>query len=181
MAAPHKNHAVLVRAFSELRDMCSDPPGLVLTGKRGPAWADVRREIDRLRVADLVRDLGYNPYDDVLAVLAGSQALAFPSLYEGFGLPVLEAQQLSIPVLASAIPSLCEVGGDGALYIAPSEPTAWARAILRATTHHESQQTLISAGRANARRFSWDSCAAQTFDVLRRAIDNDSRLLFNKA
>jgi glycosyltransferase involved in cell wall biosynthesis len=99
----------------------------------------------------------------------GALALAFPSLFEGFGLPVLEAQACGTPVVCAAATSLPEVAGDGALLVAPADADAWADALARTVADTALRETLIRRGRANEARFTWAQTARLTLAALAAA------------
>ena len=93
----------------------------------------------------------------------------FPSLYEGFGLPVLEAQSYGVPVMSANRSALPEIAGDAALYIDPTDVDAIAAAMLRLSQDEALRQQLIAAGHENVKRFSWTKAAAETLAVLEEA------------
>src|SRR5207249_471734 len=97
---------------------------------------------------------------------SGALALVFPSLYEGFGLPALEAMSCGTPVLASTASSLPEVVGDAGLLLDPHDATAWADAVQRLMSDTELQQTLSRKGLKRAAQFTWERCARETLKVL---------------
>lgn len=168
--APHKNHRVLLGALARL------PEGqggrqLVLSGRQGAYWEVIAREARDRGVADRVHHLGFIPYADVRAVLCGSSALVFPSEFEGFGLPILEAQCLGVPVIAADIAASREVAADGALLIEPRDERAWVAALGRAFGDGEPLGGLVAKGRANVERFSWERCAQGIVDVLRDVVN----------
>ncbi len=166
MLTPHKNHVFILRAFAEFLDRAPDTLRLVLTGKQTPYIDDIMGEIDRLSLQDHVRYLGLIPREDLLAVLAGATALLYPSLFEGFGLPVLEAMQCGVPVAASDVSSLPEVAGDAALLLPATALGEWVDAMLRLSMDYELRGRLAQRGKENALRFSWDRCASQWVSVL---------------
>jgi len=119
-----------------------------------------------------VRFLGPVPEDDLPALYAGATLFVFPSLYEGFGLPVLEAMACGTPVACSNTSSLPEVVGDAALTFDPADSSAIARAITRVLADAELRQVLRERGLAQAAGFSWERTAAKTLEVYRRAAGN---------
>ncbi len=148
---PHKNHALLVTAFAMY---CAAHPQsrlkLVCPGQPDPTRASLRAATATMGVADRVLFPGYASETEMAALYRASTGLIFPSLYEGFGLPLLEAMALGVPVLASNTTCIPEVAGDGALYFDPRMPTDIVRAIERLTTEPDLRQRLIAAGSAQA-------------------------------
>ncbi len=123
---------------------------------------------DRLRASPRCHVLGRVSRDDLEALYAGTRALVFPSLYEGFGLPVLEAMRRGLPVVTARVSSLPEVGGDAAVYVDdPVDVSALARAVERALDERE---RLTEAGRARAATFTWDRTAAGVAAVIRELL-----------
>jgi len=169
MIAPHKNHEIIIRALSVLRKRLCRPMGLVFTGSNRAAFGSLEKIAERLGVGDSVRHLGHIPREDVIAVIAESKALVFPSLFEGFGQPVLEAQFLGVPVIVSNAASLPEVTGAGGVQLPPYSVQAWAEAISRVLDDELFRRGLIQSGIENVKRFSWEKCAEETLRVLRLA------------
>ncbi|WP_154677102.1 glycosyltransferase family 4 protein [Parafrankia discariae] len=169
VTAPHKNHATLLRAFAQVAE--KEPEvSLVLTG--GPAQTEdaVRGDIDRLGLAGRVVRTGRIPRADMIGILRGAVALTFPSRYEGFGLPVLEAMNLGTPVLAANATALPEVVGAGGRLLEPMDVDAWAQAMLELLGDDVARTRLIDAGRRRAAELSWATAAERTVEVYRDAL-----------
>jgi len=159
---PRKNLSRVVAAFATLQsETC-----LVLAGKRGWLYDDLFAQVRHLGLEGQVLFPGYIPDEDKAALLSGATAFLFPSLYEGFGLPVLEAQACGCPVIASTTSSLPEVAGDGALLVDAQDTAAIAAAMQRVAVEHHLRESLIERGFANVRRFSWIACAQSVLDVI---------------
>jgi len=141
-------------------------PLLVLAGKTGWLAEPIFRRVEELGLGDAVRFLGYVDDADLPALLSGAACFAFPSLYEGFGFPVLEAQACGTPVVASNVSSIPEVAGDGALFVDPHDTEALAGALARVLSDETLRAELIKRGFANVQRFSWRRCAEQMLAVL---------------
>ncbi|HZB87468.1 MAG TPA: glycosyltransferase family 1 protein, partial [Terracidiphilus sp.] len=107
--------------------------------------------------------------DDLLArYYEGAEALVFPSMYEGFGIPIVEAMTCGCPIIAGNTSSMPEVGGDAALYCDPDDPGTIAAAMLQIVGSAETRNHLIAQGRERSHIFSWEKCAAQTYAVYRQ-------------
>ena len=113
---------------------------------------------------------GFVAHEDKSAIISGATSLIFPSLYEGFGFPVLEANACGVPVICSDTSSLPEIAGDAAYLVDPLDTDAIAQAIRDLIDQSELQQRLVINGSVNARRFTWTTCAAQVMDTLESAI-----------
>jgi glycosyltransferase involved in cell wall biosynthesis len=157
---PRKNLLVLIRGY---RALLGERPELrerlVIVGQ---PWLDAGSLTDE--AADLVASgrvvfTGYLEDERIVSLLAGATAFAFPSVYEGFGLPVVEAMAAGAPVLASDIPVMREVAGDAAVLLPPGDPSAWARALGELATDEDRRAALARAGRERAATFSWDATA----------------------
>ena len=135
---------------------------LVLAGKRGWLYDDLFAQVTRLGLASRVIFPGYVEEADLPALLSGALALVFPSLYEGFGIPVLEAGACGVPVITSNTSSLPEVAGDAALLVDPHDVDAIADAMFRIATDAELRAELDRRGQENVKRFSWEKCARET-------------------
>lgn len=161
---PRKNLSRLLTAFETIRaEGLSD--GLVIVGKRGWLNSDFFDQLGRSPASDAVLLLGYVPDDALPAVYAGAQALVFPSLYEGFGLPILEGMACGTPVVASNASSIPEVGGDAAVYFDPMDTEAMVEALRRLLRDGDLQEEMRARAIAQAARFSWESAAAATESV----------------
>ena len=164
---PRKKPVELVRAFEQ-----AAPPGwqLVLAGKRGWLSPQERQALDARRASTRVRELGYVS-DEVLAGLLGAAgALAYPSTYEGFGLPVLEAMAAGVPVLTTSAPALREVAGDAALLLDLDGPVPFEQrleeSLRRLLSDARLREALSAAGRKRAREFSWAAAAAALWPLV---------------
>ncbi len=158
---PRKNLGRLLTAFEVLHaDGLTD--GLVIVGRRGWLTDAFFAQLERSPARDAVIFPGYVPDPDLPAIYAGAQALVFPSLYEGFGLPVLEAMACETPVVTSRTSSIPEVGGDAALYFDPQDADEILAQIRRVLSDPALSAELRSQGLAQADRFSWARTAIQT-------------------
>jgi glycosyltransferase involved in cell wall biosynthesis len=168
---PRKNLERLLSAFAGLRH-AGRKEKLLLVGKLGWKYRGVFREIDRLALRDHVRILGYVPDADLPAIYNLAAALAFPSLYEGFGLPVLEAMACGTPVLTSNCSSLPEVAGDAAVLADPYSLDSLFESLRRILADPGLREHLRAAGLRRAAQFSWAKAAAET----RRLYEGTARL-----
>jgi glycosyltransferase involved in cell wall biosynthesis len=166
---PRKNLPRLLEAFERVH-AAGLTDALVIVGKRGWLYEDFFAALERSPVREAVLLPGFVPDVDLPAVYAGAQALAFPSLYEGFGLPVLEAMACGTPVVCSNTSSLPEVAGDAALLVDPGDTDAIAEALGCLLTDPGLSQELRARGLEQAGRFSWHRAACETLDVYRRLV-----------
>ncbi len=162
---PRKNLSRLIEAFARLpRDVGN--VDLALVGGTGWLVGEVFRRVGELGLEDRVHFLGYVPDGDLPALLSAAECFVMPSLYEGFGLPVLEAMACGTPVVCSDASSLPEAAGDAALYFSPHDTDGMAEAMARMLTDTGLRQTLVERGYAHVRRFSWERTSSQVLDVL---------------
>ncbi len=158
---PRKNLVRLLTAFERVHaEGLSD--GLVIVGRRGWLYDGFFARLEESPAREAVIFPGYLPDDALPAVYAGAQALAFPSLYEGFGLPVLEAMACGTPVAASSASSIPEVGGEAVVYFAPDDAESLTAALRRLLRDDDLRAHLRRRGLAQAARFSWERTAAET-------------------
>ncbi len=162
---PRKNLVRLVDAFGLVRQQRPNLR-LVLAGQRGWLADPIFRRVEALGLQDAVHFPGFVADADLPALLSGALCFAFPSLHEGFGFPVLEAQACGTPVLTANTSSLPEVAGEGALLVDPLDTSAIAAGLLRMVENETLRDQLRVAGFANLRRFSWQRCAQETLAVL---------------
>ncbi len=162
---PRKNLVRLIEAFARL---APDRPALslVLAGPAGWLAEPIRARVRDLELEGRVLFPGYIAEADKAALLSGAHVFAYPSLYEGFGFPVLEAQACGIPLLASNTSSLPEVVGDGGLLVDPLDTSAIAEGLARLLDDVMLRRTLVALGSANLRRFSWEATAGIVFSVI---------------
>lgn len=165
---PRKNLVRLLEAYALLRGRHSAAPDLVVAGGEGWLFEEIYRRADELRLRESVRFLGYVPESDLPALLSQTRAFVFPSLYEGFGLPPLEAMACGVPVAASDAPCLPEVLGDAALFFSPLDVSGMADALGRILTDEGLRADLISRGQRRARVFSWERAARQLLAIYER-------------
>ena len=157
-----KDYRTLLLALRELHaDLALVVAGSVVAGR-----TDFEAVIDALALRPRVRVLGYVPRADLLGLYAGAAAFVYPSFYEGFGLPVLEAMAIGAPVVTYRVCSLPEVAGDAAILLEPPvSPSALAAALARVLDDGPCRRQLVAAGRARARRFDWGATARATLDA----------------
>jgi glycosyltransferase involved in cell wall biosynthesis len=159
---PHKNLPRLIRAYGrKKRDF-----RLVLAGLRGFHAEAIERQIEEMGLRDSVEITGWVPREDLYSLYERARAFVYPSLFEGFGMPVLEAMAAGIPVACSDIPPLREVAGDAARFFDPLSEDAIAAGIEQVMSDASLRERLSAAGRERARDFTWRRSAEQTLDVL---------------
>ncbi len=163
---PRKNLARVVAAFADLPCAIRANVALVLAGKKGWLYDDLFTQVDRLGLTEQVHFPGYIAAEDKAALLSGALAFVFPSLHEGFGFPVLEAQTCGCPVIASDASSLPEVAGEAALLVDPQNVADISTAMARVVTDEDKRADLIARGFINIRRFSWEQCAQTTLGII---------------
>ena len=169
---PRKNLQLALRAHERLPVSLRQRFPLVIVGMSGWRGDEFAELLQRGLAGGHVRLLGYQP-DEVLAeVLAGARLLVFPSLYEGFGLPVLEAMASGIPVVLSGTASLPEVAGDSGIYVAPDDEAGCTEAIVQLIDDDRLWGSRRAAGLQRAKHFSWKNCAAITAGVYRQVMES---------
>jgi glycosyltransferase involved in cell wall biosynthesis len=161
---PHKNLPRLIRAYGRKRRDFR----LILAGMRGFHAGAIERQIAEMGLQDSVQITGWVPREKLYSLYERAQAFVYPSTFEGFGMPVLEAMAAGIPVACSDIPPLREVAGDAALYFDPLNEDSIAAAIESIMTGTQLQERLRKAGRERARPFTWRRTAEQTLQVVRQ-------------
>jgi glycosyltransferase involved in cell wall biosynthesis len=164
---PRKNLPRLLEAYAALPGALRRDVNLVVAGMRGWLNDSIRARVAALGLAGTVHFAGYIDGRDLAAVYSLATVFAYPSLYEGFGLPVLEAMACGTPVLTSDASSLPEVAGDAALLVSPTDVEAIAGALRRLLEAPALREALAARGLRRAAAFSWDRCARQTLGVYR--------------
>jgi glycosyltransferase involved in cell wall biosynthesis len=164
-ALPHKNTQRLINAWAKVKVRLREPFVLVIAGR-------YRKELvlpSSLSPDDVVMT-GYVPDEKLEVLYRNASVFAFPSLYEGFGIPVLEAMQAGVPVACSSAGSLPEIVGDAAVLFNPLSEDEMAGAILNIIEDQLIRGRLVRAGKVNLRRFNWDQCARETLSALEDAV-----------
>lgn len=172
---PHKNVAFAIRNFLELCDKQSieDNVVLVLCGGKRKFTAEMEALLLQCpQYSHRVIVTGYVADEDLPALYSGATAFVLPSLYEGFGLPILEAMQCGTPVLCSNTASLPEVGGDAALYASPTDDAQFQQQMITLLNSPELRQQMIEKGFEQAKKFSWEQSAQETLAVYRQAYES---------
>lgn len=159
---PHKNLPRLIRAYGSKQRAFR----LILAGLRGFHAEAIEGQIAEMGLQDSVQITGWVPREELYSLYARARAFVYPSMFEGFGMPVLEALAAGLPVACSDIPPLGEVAGDAALYFDPLNEEEIASAIERVMSDTKLQELLAQTGRDRARPFTWQRSAQQTLDVL---------------
>jgi glycosyltransferase involved in cell wall biosynthesis len=165
-----KNIARLLQAFDRFRRACGDPVQLVLAGRRTHLTEGLDELIARLGLAPHVVEIGYVPDADLPQMYRAAHAFVFATLWEGFGIPVVEAMACGTPVITSKLSALPEVAGDAALLVDPYVVDDIAAAMLRLWREPALHADLSARGQRNAGRFSWEETARQTAAVYRDAL-----------
>lgn len=171
---PHKNVPRLIEAFAVVRNNLAQHPHyrdlrLIIIGDEISRNPDVRRAVIQTRNQNAVRFLGFVPFDTLRFFYSAAAVFAFPSLYEGFGLPPLEAMATGTPVVTSSLSSLPEVVGDAAMIVKPENVFDIARGLQEVLLDDALRQRLIAAGYVQARRFDWHRTALEVLEVYRNA------------
>ena len=163
---PHKNIERLIGAFARVRARGCDPDlRLVIIGDEISKYPGLRQSVHKHKLDKYVRFLGFQPTDTLAALYRLARAFVFPSLYEGFGLPPLEAMACGTPVVTSNLSSLPEITGGAALLVDPYDVEAIADAMCQAVTNDALRADLISRGIQRARSFSWTQSVRKIHDI----------------
>ena len=167
---PRKNVARLLRAFARAKRAAHLPHKLVLIGARGWKYAAVDIVIAQEEIANDVIFAGYVPQDELPRWHQAADLFVYPSLYEGFGMPPLDAMACGTPVVTSNAASLPEVVGDAAIRIAPEDETALTDALVHALTDRAPREQMIARGLTQAARFSWGRAGRETAALYRTVL-----------
>ena len=163
---PHKNHERLFQAFQIIKKRVKDIK-LVLIGARDKGYDVISEKINRLGLQDDVVFLGWLPFEDIPLIYCLSEVFVFPSLHEGFGIPILEAMGCGVPVVCSGIEPIKEVAGYAAVFVDPYDPVSIAEGVLSALEDDLLRKRLIAEGFKRAKEFTWENTALGTLSFLR--------------
>lgn len=166
---PRKNYEMLFRAFHDVAKNLSIK--LIIVGGLGWMYDHIQAEIEALGLSGKVLLLGYVADSELPALYSGARLFVFPSLYEGFGLPVVEAMACGVPVLSSNASSLPEVAGTAALMLSPDDQEGWAREMIKILEDPEKRTKMIAAGFLQARNFRWKKSAQAVVEIYMRLVE----------
>jgi glycosyltransferase involved in cell wall biosynthesis len=168
---PRKNFDGLIRAFARARREANLPHHLVIAGGKGWLYEDIFAAVEQEDVGDFVHFPGFVPDADLPALYNLADLFAFPSHYEGFGLPLLEALACGTPALASDVSSLPEIAGDAAMLIPADDAEALTAGLIHLLTDADARAALSRRGPGQAARFTWAAAARRLLDVYRALVD----------
>lgn len=164
---PGKNHMRLIEAFNQMKSATELPHKLVLAGSDWRGADDVHRAAEASACSDDILFTGFAPTEDLPALYRGADLFAFPSLFEGFGIPIVEAMNCGIPVACADISCLPEIAGDAALLFDPYDTMSIASAMERLLTEADLRAQCVERGRERAKRYNWRDTVQQTVDIIR--------------
>ncbi|MFP4082732.1 MAG: glycosyltransferase family 4 protein [Candidatus Aminicenantes bacterium] len=167
---PRKNLTTLVKALKCLHNRNRKIP-LIMVGRKGEDYKRIKKEINEQSLDAWVKMLGYVPEEDLKNLYRLASVLVFPSMYEGFGLPVLEAMVSGLPVVTSQTSALVEIAQDAALYFNPDSPDEIAEKTLLAMDHRDLHQSLAQKGKKRALDFDWRKTAAETLSFYQQVVN----------
>jgi len=168
--SPRKNLVGLINAFAVLKKELKSPCKLLVVGRQNPLVVKAKKAAAKTPFSDDIVFAGFAPVQDLPFLYNGAELFAYPSFYEGFGLPPIEAMACGTPTIVSNVSSLPEVVGDAALSVNPEDCFALADSMYRILNDQALQQTLSKAGIMRAAGFSWTKTAAQTIKVYKNLI-----------
>jgi glycosyltransferase involved in cell wall biosynthesis len=160
---PRKNYQMLIRAFQPVTRQY--PHNLIIAGGKGWLYDDMMAEVERQGLNGRVHFIGFVDDADLPALYSGADLFAMPSLYEGFGLPLLEAMACGVPVLSSNVSSLPEVVGETAGQLSPNDQEAWSQTILDLLANPDKRNQMVSTGFQQASHFTWQQAAGQLLQI----------------
>lgn len=173
---PRKNLVNLIKGFNSVANLPSmKKVELILAGGPGWKYGDVIKSIKESKLGHRVRYLGYVPHDDKVHLIEHAAVFAFPSFYEGFGLPVLEAMSLGTPVVTSNVSSLPEVAGTAAVFVNPSKFKDIGQAIVQVVGNANLRKRLSAEGKRRAAMFTWDGAARETLQVYKEVTQHSKK------
>jgi glycosyltransferase involved in cell wall biosynthesis len=170
---PRKNYVRLIEAFSEFLKLNKQKFGeidLVIVGKKGWLYEDILAAPKKFGVEKQVKFLDFVPDADLPALYKNALCFALPSLYEGFGLPVLEAMAQGCPIVVSSVSSLPEIAGKAGIYVTPEDVPSIVKGLLTAVRQRNLIQgrSRIKKGLEQVKKFTWEAAAERTLEILER-------------
>jgi len=168
---PRKNLATLIYAFYKLKQVKQIKHKLVIVGKKGWLYNDIFKLVNKFNIASEVKFTGYVPDEDLPYLYNAADLFVYPSFYEGFGLPPLEAMACGTPVITSNTSSLPEVVGDAGIMVDPYDVDGLAQAMYEVLTNDDLREDLIKKGIERAKMFSWEKTARETLKVYESVVN----------
>ena len=165
---PRKNVLTLVKAFEQFKAASPSDYQLILAGRNAWHTKDVFEAIEKSPFKNEIHLPGYVPTSNAVSLVAAAEAMIYPSLYEGFGLPLVEAMACGVPVICSNVSSLPEVAGNAALLFDPMDVEQLSRHMRSIVTDMQLREILIHQGNERSKDFSWDKTAENIYDILKR-------------
>jgi glycosyltransferase involved in cell wall biosynthesis len=169
---PRKNIITLIKAFEEVLHSTPLRPQLVIAGKKGWLTDELFAYIDSAKLGDRLRLTGYLGDDELRALYSACRVMVYPALYEGAGLPALEAMACGAPVITTNTPAIAEMVGDNARLFSPADSRALAEHLVELLTTPALRESLSRAGITHAARFTWERAARETLAVYRQVTGN---------
>ncbi|HRY28107.1 MAG TPA: glycosyltransferase family 1 protein [Candidatus Moranbacteria bacterium] len=163
-----KNIVGIIKSFEVLKERYKIPHKLVLAGKPGFGYEKIKNEIANVNCVKDIIETGFVSAEEKNYLLNNAAVFVFPTLYEGFGLPILEAQNAGVPVVASIEASIPEVAGDSALLVDSNNAEEIADAVYKIISDENIKKDLIQKGLENIQRFSWEKCGKEIADILKK-------------
>jgi len=167
---PHKNLKRLIQAYDILKNRYSVDMPLVLVGFKGRGYREVEEEIKKLNLKNEIKFTGWITDKELAALYKSTEVFVFPSLHEGFGIPILEAMQFGVPVVSSNATSLPEVVGGAGLLFSPFDTEEMAERIYQVISNESLRNSLIIKGHEKVKEFSWEKTARETLDVFNEVL-----------
>lgn len=167
---PKKNLVTLIDVYHTLKTGYSVQEKLVIVGAKGWKFNPIFEKVQQLQLENDIIFMGYIADEDLPAIYSGATVFTFPSLYEGFGIPLLEAMQCEVPVVAANTSCIPEVVGDAAILADPYDIEKWAESIYQIISDHSLKEELIAKGLEQASKFSWEKVAKETLAVYEKAL-----------
>jgi glycosyltransferase involved in cell wall biosynthesis len=177
---PRKNQRMLAQAYGRYLQAGGRPIPLVLAGGKGWLMEDFQDYLVKLGISDRVIQTGYVSDNELIWLYRNCYASLYPSVFEGFGLPVLEGMQFGAPTLSSNATSMPEVAGDAAIMLTPHDPEVWTQAMLDLTSDQGNRHRLGLAARARAKHFDWERSAASMLAIYEEATRSPKRASMNQ-
>lgn len=169
---PRKNFARLIEAFHHARQEAQLPHRLIIGGRKGWLYDEIFAKVVELGIEDAVHFCGFVDDADLPALYSGADFVAYPSLYEGFGLPIIEALACGAPVLTGDNSCLPEAAGPGAVYVNALDVESITQGIIKLATDRELHDRLAIAGRAHAAQFTWERSADQLIEAYTKTLES---------